>query len=501
MSEDDRAIGGLIQIPVQVDRDLGVPIQDQLANGIRQLILEGTLRPGMRLPATRALSHQMKISRNTAKNAYLNLVSQGYLQSRGTAGTFVCTRVPDSEISALADGSASSASDSIDEGNLSSEYFIPQYSPNLAGDFDFSISNNNPNIVVERTWRRLLLQHLPYRPRHANSMESGGLRLLREAISHSISPLRGMSFNPDASFIVCDDYRALDMVIGALVRTGDKVGIENPCDAGLAILLKRAGVELIPMAIDSNGPIVRSLPRNQLRMIFVTPSHQIPLGVTMTPQRRKALLDWAEKSDAYIVEWDTFGEFCYDGAPIPSLFSLDKNNRVIYINCISSWIGAGVNLGYLVVPDQFVEDVQEHLRIFNPTTPWLDQRVTADFILSNSFFGHLRRVRQALKIRRDTLAERLSPHLRGGTLSGLPAGRHLVWQLPNDFLTATEMKAEAASRLISLSTLKDPDFWMTGTDDLTVDPERIVLLSFAGLMEEQIALGIKLLSEIWTQGL
>jgi len=489
--------GGLVQIPVNIDKSLGVPIQEQLANGIRELILEGTLKPDMRLPATRAMSRQLNVSRNTVKNAYLNLASQGYLKSKGTAGTFVCERVPDFEISALvADSHPSSNPQQVGNKHLETNY-MPFFSPHLGGDFDFSLANSNPNIAAERTWRRLLLHQLPYRSRHANKMEPAGLRVLREAISHAVSPLRGMSFNPENCFIVCDDFRAFDIVCSAVLSSGTRAIVESPCDSGIVYMLRRLGIEPIPAPIDEHGVVVKSFPLEDVKLAIVSPSHQIPSAATMSLARRKALLDWAEKANCYILEWDTFGEFSYDDVPIQSLYSLDKNNRVIYLNCFSTWIGGGLKLGYLVVPEQLKDAVNRSIRVLNPVTPWLDQRVTTDFILSKGFFGHLRKVRQTLRSRRDVLINALLKHGDERNVSGYQAGRHLVWRLPTSSPSALELKREADQRLISLTTLHDDQFQTFDTMHPIHDPDHTVFLNYSGLLEEQIAEGIALLSESW----
>lgn len=394
-------VGGLVQLPISIDRMAREPMQDQLVEEVRILIRRGAVRPGMRLPASRALSRQLNVSRNTVKNAYLNLMSQGYLQSNGTSGTFVCAILPDEE----SKSSVGKPKPDVDMPPMSATLRVSlDKKPSSTFDaISFEIRGVNPTLAPQRTWRRLLIKHLPYQSRHAENTNPAGLEALREAVANSISPLRGMSIVADNSIIVSDDYRALDIIIRIVARKNDRVAVEDPCDAGLYYLLRSHGLQVVSVPVDGDGIIPEQLFSKDVQSVFVSPSHQQPTGVTLSNERREQLLSWANDKGAHIVEWDTFGEFRYDESPLPSLFSLNTSDRVIYVNCFSSWIGAGARLCYVALPARLMSQFLALKTFLSPEPTWLDQRVAAEFISSDSFFGHLRRVRQQYKQRRNTM--------------------------------------------------------------------------------------------------
>ena len=480
--------GFMMQIPLTVDRDSNIPIQDQLESGIRELIYKGTIQSDIRLPATRILSQQLKVSRNTVKIAYLNLASQGYLVTRGTAGTFVCSKLPESTITALVDTGPTPVVDNTSNEEEASQPYIP---PSYLSDkqYDFGLSYMDQTIAPERTWRRLLLKHLPYRTRYAKHMEPAGLSMLREAITHHVSPLRGISVAPEHTVIVCDDFRAYEIINHTLLKPGVCVAVEDPCDAAIRYLAKSHGAKIIPVPVDKNGIVVDNLPEENVALVYVSPSHQKPMGTTMSLKRRQQLLDWAARTGAYIAESDTFGEFRYDGSPLPSLHSLDENNRVIYINTFSTWIGSGIKLGYMAIPPRLISRVTQIKPFLNPEPSWLDQRVTTEFISSESFFGHLRRVQQTFTRRRDTLTASIEEHFGKQRLNGGKAGHHLVWYLPAHFPTAKEMQRYAAEANTTVNTLTDT---CKRTISITrqINPDRILLLGYSALSEENIQNGI-----------
>ena len=486
----------MIQILVSINRDSGVPIQDQLMDGIHLLITQGAIKAGLRLPATRVLSRQLNISRNTVKNAYSNLISQGFLQSNGTSGTFVCSIIPDV---AVKPSLQKAPLDIVGEESV--RYRESQNFQNLNSVtaqnniYDFNLRNSDPSIAPDRAWRRLLLKHLPYRSRYANSVGPLGLNLLREAIAEYVCPLRGMSIIPDNSIIVSNDYRAFDIVSKMMLSTDSCVAVEDPCDAGIVFLLNSSRVKLLPIPIDNEGIIVSQLPAEGVDFVYVSPSHQQPTGVTMSMSRRHELVKWASDTGAHILEWDTYGDFCYDESPLPSIYSLDTSDRVIYLKSFANWAGASLKLGYIVVPPGITERILSVKEFVDPITSWLDQRVVADFISSNSFFGHLRLVRQALKRRRDATITAIIKNFGPQIISGQKTGGHLVWTLPNEFQTSRELQNIAATNDILIPTLYDGFCWMDQSTHHH-DPNRTVLLGYSGLSEEIITEGVEHLANV-----
>lgn len=464
---------------------------------IRELIEVGVAKPGMRLPASRALSRQLSVSRNTVKNAYHNLMSQGYLSSSGTSGTFVSSKLPDKEISVA----GHSLIQETGHNSFLDTHISTERPPSrAAGKIEFNTRGVNVALSPERTWRRLLIKHLPFQSRHAGNIHPAGLEMLRDAVANSISPLRGMSIRTENSVIVPDDYRAIDTISRLLTYRNKNVAVEDPCDAGLYYLLRSQGAQVTSIPVDDEGIVAKHLLKQNVSTVFVTPSHQQPTGVTMSLPRRLELLNWANTTGGHIVEWDTFGEFCYDDSPLPSLFSLDKADRVIYLNAFSSWIGSGAQLCYVVLPPGLVSQFLTIRSFLNPEPSWLDQRVAADFISSDSFFSHLRRIRQHFKQLRNILLETISETMGEQNLSGQQAGRHLVWHLPKAGLSSMEIQQLALTAGVAVPTLYDGYCSLGQTND-RFEPSRTILLGYSGINDEEVRSGVARLAAACDLGL
>ena len=360
--------------------------------------------------------------------------------------------------------------------------------------YNLRIDSYDPKLLPVRIWKRLILKHLPYQERYVNAEDEAGLEHLRLSVANSISPLRGMTVNIKDMFIISDCYRALDIIIQGVLKRGSRIGIESPCDSGIRYLCDRFGIKIVPIPIDNEGIIVEDLPKYKIDLVYVTPSHQNPMGVTMSLQRRMELLAWASRSNAYIVECDTYGEFCYDASFLPSLYALDNEQRIIYLNTFSSWIGPGVNLGYLVVPSNLVSRVKAVKRALQTSIPWLDQIVAADFINSQKLFSHLRRIKQIYEKRRNIMIQSINTHFPNQNIMGYNSGRHITWQLPSEFLSAKEFQKKASAHGVMFSTLSDNYNNMSKTK--YYDYERIIFLGYAKMEDVDINEGISFLKMI-----
>ena len=492
--------GGMIQIPILIDRSLNTTIKEQLVEGIRALIIKKIIKPKMRLPATRELSKQLSISRNSVKNAYCDLVDQGYLCSKKTSGTYVCEYLPKIDI-----GISHTCKEETSEGIFISDTQEPlnasvKHRMVEEDHYNFCLDRFDSNLMSTRTWRRILLKHLPYRERYANAQRyaneknEAGLKNLRTAIANSVSPLRGMSVNTDNTFIISDNYRALDIIIQAVLKQGSRVAIEVPCDSGIKYLFDRFGIEVVPVPVDDSGIIVDAIPKLNIDLVYVSPSHQNPMGMTMSLQRREQLLAWASRSNAYIVECDTDGEFIYDESSFPSLYSLDNEQRVFYVNSFSAWIGAGVNMGYLVAPPVFVSKIKQVKKALHAEVSWLDQNVILEFISSKKYYSHLRRIKHTYKERRDTMVRSIKNNFGEQHLSGFEAGRHITWHLPMDFISVKKLQRQALSCGVSLSTLSE-NFYCSETYKAKYDYSRVVFLNYVAMNKKDIESGISCLKD------
>lgn len=482
-----------VQLPISIDPEKETSLQNQIVDGISELILEGRIAPNTRLPASRALSIHLGVSRNTIKIAYQNLISQGLLVGHGTKGTFVCSALPSSLIMANREkGQVDYGRQALD-GMQSSSSTDPNRLAAI-GEIRFDIGSIDPTLAPERTWRRLFIEHLPQKTRNLRITEPAGLLSLRESIATTICPLRGMDVSPENIAIVSSEYRALDIVIRSILSAGDRVAVEDPCDAGLLFFLKSQGVEIVPIPVDEDGMVVARIWNDAPKVVFITPPHQRPTGAALRTDRREAILAWAEETGGIVVERDSFGEFSYEETSKPALYAAGAKDHMIYINSFVSWMGDSMQMGYIVAPDNFMQKILAVKYYLCPNPGWLNQRVAADFISSERFFGHLRRVRMQLKTRRDAMLDGLQRANSSLRISGHPAGSHLVLHLPDNMSDARSLQTKAKKVSVVIPTLYDDFQSFSKKSDF--DPDRTLLLGFAALSEEMARTGISRLLKV-----
>ena len=414
------------------------PIQRQLYEGLRELVLDGRIAPGAQLPATRVLARELGISRMTVVQAFEQLAAEGYLTGKVGAGTFVSRSLPDDLLSVrrgepphlaapqhgrrLSRRGAVIASTPVvtarDEGKPRA--FRPGV-PAL-DVFPFSIWRR----VTAECFRQLPLDLLSYG-------DPAGYVRLREAIAGYLGLSRGVRCTAHQVIIVSGSQQALDLIARILLDPGDSAWVEEPGYMGARAALVGAGVHLVPVPVDGEGldVVAGAASAPQARLAYVTPSHQYPLGVTMSINRRLALLEWAHQSGAWIVEDDYDSEYRYSGYPIPAVQSLDLHGRVIYVGTFSKVLFPGLRLGYLVVPEDLIDAFTTARSLSDRQPPALEQVVLARFIEQGHFMRHIRRMRQLYAERHEHLIE-LGRRELAGLLDLAPseAGMHLVGRLP-----------------------------------------------------------------------
>ncbi|HMQ72085.1 MAG TPA: PLP-dependent aminotransferase family protein, partial [Rubrivivax sp.] len=260
---------------------------------------------------------------------------------------------------------------------------------------------------------------------------------------------------------------------------------------GAAYLYESYRARLLPVHVDDSGLRVADLPDDGAALLYVTPSHQYPMGFMLPLERRLRLLDWAWRTSTYIVEDDYDSDFRYRGSPIPALMGLDTHGCVIYLGTFSKALGAGLRLGYLVVPRQLVGPARTVKALHDNGRPWLEQAVLAEFIASGAYANHLRRIRQVYVERRQCLIDCLREHFGEAQVSGSEGGMHLVWHLPPELPRASALQALAAEHGVGIYTLQSG-----AAHDFGGGPwhEQVVMLGFSSLGAKQIRTGIERLA-------
>ncbi|MCC6714311.1 MAG: PLP-dependent aminotransferase family protein [Gammaproteobacteria bacterium] len=485
-----------MQLPIVLCPTARQPLQRQLFDQIRELVLSGRLKPGTLLPASRALADQLGVSRNTVLLTYEQLLAEGYLQTRQAVGTYVSLELPEECLGAR----RAQAEPAAEAGAHACPHPLPFQGRSqalvnpLRLAYDFWLGRPDPHSFPIKAWHRLVNRALASAgTRFTEYREPAGLFELREAIVDHLGPARGICASPDQVVIVAGSQGGLNLISRLLVREDTRVATENPCYQGAAFLFESHRAELLPVPVDEDGIVVDLLPRSGAQLLYVTPSHQYPMGFMMSLERRLRLLEWARRSGAYIIEDDYDSDFRYRGSPLTALQGLDRHDSVIYLGTFSKSMGAGLRLGYLVLPRQLVEPARTAKALLDNGHPWLDQAVMAEYIASGAYDAHLRRIRQIYRERRDCLLERLQHHFGDVVVTGQDGGMHIAWHLPRWFPQARELQAMVEAQGVGIYSLQSGaahDFGGCAYSEGTV------VLGFSSLEEKRIRAGIDRVAEV-----
>jgi GntR family transcriptional regulator / MocR family aminotransferase len=403
---------------IAIRREDPAALSVQLYGQLRDLILRGTLRPGAMLPATRNLSRDLAVSRNTVVSAYDQLTSEGYLESQIGSGTRVASCLPEQLLVPASHAMRQRATPSklyfSSRGELLASRPTARALSSLAAR---PFASGLPDLAAFpiRSWSRLMAKYSG--KRFADLLSYGdpaGYKPLRAAISRYISTARAVRCEPEQVFVVNGSQQALDLCVRLLVDPGDEVAIEDPGYPGALLAMLGWGAKVTTMKIDDEGADIRGLASSaNPKLIFVTPSHQYPLGVTMSISRRLLLLDWARRHRAWIVEDDYDSEFRYHNRPQPALQGLDQAGNVLYVGTFSKTMFPSLRLGFLVLPPMLIEGFRRARALVDGHSTQIEQAALAEFIESGQLSRHVRRMRELYAERQGALLDAARKHLDG----------------------------------------------------------------------------------------
>ncbi len=421
---------------IALDRKALLPLHKQIYDSFRKHITHGSLRAGQQIPSTRALALELKLSRIPVLTAYSQLLAEGYCETRIGAGTFVSRSLPQQEpVHGRQPGRNQAVAPkprSVARRAQWLEPYRPQ--PWLGGLGAFCVGQPAYEEFPFHLWAKLVARHC--RHPHINSLHYGGpfgWDGLRAAICSYLRTSRAVRCDPHQIMIVSGSQQALELTTRVLLDAGDAAWVEEPGYWLTKQVLTALGCKLAPVPVDGEGlDVAQGIRRcSKARAAYITPSHQFPLGVTMSAARRLQLLDWAERSGSWIVEDDYDSEYRYDSMPIASLQGLDRCDRVIYIGTFSKTLFPGLRLGYIVIPEDLLGRFAAIRNAMDLGSPHLYQAVLADFIGQGHFARHIRRMRQLYNQRRLALVDSLRKRFgRGVEILGAEAGMHLAVTYP-----------------------------------------------------------------------
>lgn len=397
-------------------RSPNVPAYRWLYESLRAEILGGRLRAGKRLPSTRDLAVQYGLARGTIVNAFEQLKSEGYFDGSVGSGTYVSQVLPE-KLLYVASGQATKAALQRDRQAVVSDY--GRRAKLFSGYENRPIRAFRANLPAldlfpMTLWTRITMRCLRrMSTRQLMGCDPLGYKPLRHAIAEYLSVSRGVRCVPEQVAVVSGVQEALDLAARLLLRPGDHVCVENPGYPGAALAFQSFGAKILAAGVDEQGIKLPQLRSQKVRLIYVTPGHQFPLGTTMSLGRRLQLLAWAKKSHAMIFEDDYDSEYRYSGRPIPALQGLDESELVLYAGSFSKVLFPALRLGYVVVPAGLVHHFEAALSLTVRHVPLLEQLVLADFMMEGHFARHVRRMREVYAERLSVLLEETRLRLSG----------------------------------------------------------------------------------------
>ncbi|MEW5915288.1 MAG: PLP-dependent aminotransferase family protein [Gemmatimonadota bacterium] len=462
----------------------GVPQYLWLGDALRRAILDGRLKPGSKLPASRDLARQYKLSRGTIVTAFEQLAAEGYVSGRVGSGTYVSDTLPERLFTSRrkTTGPAKVRPARQREPDVLRVKAFP------LSDFLTRVRPFRANVPALQLFPTALwAQTMSRRLRRLTSSqllgsETAGHRPLREQIAEYLRVARGVRCSYEQVVVVSGAQEALDLVARLLVQRGDAVFAEDPGYVGAWRVFEALGARVLPLAVDHEGATTPDA-RQAARLAYVTPAHQCPLGVSMSASRRLALLEWAQRAGAFVVEDDYDSEFRYEGRPLPALHSLDATDSVILCGSFSKVLFPSLRLGYLVVPPDLIEPLTALKSVTARHAPLLDQIALADFMADGHFARHIRRMREVYAERLATLIDSARQRLQGLLdISSVAAGLQTVgWLAPS-------IDADAA---IAAATTRDVVVMPVRERGQRTMPNNALVLGFAAFDPQDIRAGVR----------
>lgn len=488
-------VGG-VELLIPLDNHMGLPYYEQIYSYIREEIKSGHLRASVRLPSTRLLAENLKVSRSTTQMAYEQLLSEGYIEAVPCKGYYV------SRIEELVDTGQrkGEAVRKREGGRLLCPSFaetdragICGAEQNTAYRVDFSPRGVDMDRFPFPLWRKLTKNTVVEDNRELFAAgHPQGEPAFREAIREYLHSARGVRCRAE-QIVVGAGSEYLLMLLSRILGAHRLIAMENPTYKQAYRVFQSLGYPVIPVRMDSSGLDVSLLDGSGADLVYVMPSHQYPTGTVMPVKRRQELLSWAYKKEGrYLIEDDYDSEFRYKGKPIPALQGMDGGERVIYSGTFSKSVAPAIRISYLVLPEPLLCIYRDCLSFFTSTVSRIDQSILYQFMTEGYYERHLNRMRAVYKAKHDTLLRALKPLEKQFLIGGENAGLHLLLTAKNGRTEEELLKSakRAGVKVYGLSS------YVIGEDKRGASSSTVIL-GFAVLDEEAIREGIRLLLGAW----
>lgn len=485
--------------PILIRPEGDGPLYLQVYRGVRAAIVEGRIAPGSSLPSTRALSQELRVSRNVILSAFDQLLDEGYVEGRVGSGTYVAQQLPEISIHTRSSRPEKPRANAPPQLSRHARQVLASKPLPPPGDhpeqrlrFDFRYGHPALEEFPQAVWTRLATKRLrSLSLRTLAYARVRGYLPLREAIVEYVRRARGVQATADQVFIVSGTQQAFDLTARMLIDQGDRVIVEEPCYQAARQIFQSYGARVIPVPVDHDGLQVHRLPRGkEARLAYVTPSHHFPIGGILPRERRLELLQWAEDTGAYLLEDDYDSEFRYDTKPVEALQGLDRSGRVLYVGSFSKVVFPSLRLGYMLVPEEMVPALSSLKFLTDIMAPTFEQEVLADFLSEGHFERHIHRMRVLYGARRSILLEALRGAF-GDRLEvfGADAGLHVMIRLRG--LGASEVPA-----LLARAAGDGVGIYPVAPYYQQPSEEAGLILGYAGLPERDLRAGVQAFAEV-----
>lgn len=457
-----------------MDKNSKIPLYMQIYSFIKRDITAGTISDGEKLPSKRKLAEHLNVSVITVENAYSQLISEGYIESREKRGYYV-----------------------LHVESIEKKANIPEVKREKQNKKDKKYINLSQSSVSKEhfpfsTWSKIIRRILSDKSDALLERQSyKGSQALREAIAKYLRQFKGIDTDAERIIIGSGTEDLYGMLAKALGGNA-VIGIENPGYENIAKIYSYNHISYKYIDMDSQGISVDSLKKSGADVLHISPSHHFPSGITTPIGRRTKILNWCYKNPKrYIIEDDYDSEFRFGSKPIPPLYSIDKNERVIYLNTFTKSVSPAIRIGYMVLPEALMEKCDKNLSFLSCSVSALEQLTMAEFINEGYFERHINKMTRVYRIKRDYIISCLKKYFRKSDykIHEKDSGLHFILELKTE-KSDEEIKREALKRMVKIKFLSEY------CRENRENDKHMILIAYTGIDEEDIEVGIKLLSQI-----
>ncbi|ANB56743.1 bacterial regulatory s, gntR family protein [Anoxybacillus sp. B7M1] len=464
----------MIELTPHLDSERRLPLYEQLYEYIKGEMVKGHLQTGEALPSIRVLAKHLRISRNTVEAAYAQLVAEGYVESRPRKGFIIKEFDKDVWM------------------KLEPPFVIPSsVSPVSRYRYDFRYGHIDTAHFPLRAWRACLNEAMDAsREELLWYGERQGERKLRQQIARYLFQARSIHCSDEQVIIGAGIHQITGLLCQLFSPEKNKIAMENPSYDGIRAVFINHRYQVLPISLEQDGLHIAELEQSDATVAYVTPSHQLPLGMVLPIGKRQKLLKWAETRNAFLIEDDYDSEFRYEGKPIPALKALDTQDRVIYIGTFSKVLTPAIRVCYMILPKQLLPSFYQMFSSYHQPVATVVQKALALFMEKGYLERHIRKMRTVYAKKRQTLIHAIYDHFgEHATIIGEKAGLHLLVHF-HHVMDADRLVKEAKGRGIHIYSVAK--YWF----DSQTSPPPYILLGFGSMTEQEMIEAIQLLKDI-----